>query len=84
MVGRALLQMDQAAPANQIFFRNIRECREEPEPEPEPDLDRNLGLRAHRHHQKGAKAGNRTLHYFTDSEPRSFRENTTESTVYEK
>lgn len=38
----------------------------------ESDLDRDIGLRAGRHPEKGAQAGNRALHHFTDFEPHSF------------
>jgi len=58
--------MDQAASTDQIIFRDIRECGEE------PDLDCSISLRADCHPEKGAQAGDRALHHFTDFEPCSF------------
>lgn len=77
VAGRALLQVDQTAPENQSFLRNLRECSEE------SDLDCHLGLRARSHHQKAAQARNRALHNSTDFEPYPFRENPFGSTAYD-
>ncbi len=77
MAGRTVLQMDQIAPENQIIFWHIRERREE------SNMDRNLHLCAGGDHQKAARSQNRTLQYFTDIKPDTFRENTIGSTAYE-
>ena len=45
LASRAVLQMDQAAPAHQILLRHLRERRAD------ANLDRGLRLRARRHHQ---------------------------------
>ncbi len=77
LAGRAIFQVDQTAPENQIFFRNHRECGEE------SNLECDLGLRARGHHQKATQARNRTLHNSTDFKPDHFRENTIRSVAYE-
>lgn len=57
------LQVDQAASADQILFRHLRECCKD------PDLDRHLRLRTHRYHQKEPWNSGRSLHNPTDFEP---------------
>ena len=49
LAGRAVLQMDQAAPADQGLLRNFRKRRED------ANLDRHLGLRPRRHRQEAAE-----------------------------
>ena len=50
LAGGIVLQVDQAAPANQGFLRHQRERRED------PNLDRRVGLRAGRHRPQAAWA----------------------------
>ena len=57
MAGRALLQMDQAAPAHQALLWHLGERRED------PDLDRRLGLRPHRDRQKAPEPDHVALHF---------------------
>jgi hypothetical protein len=77
VAGRAIFQVNQTAPENQIIFRHHRECSKE------SDLDCHLSLRARSHHQKAAQARHRALHNSTDFEPYTFRENSTGSVTYE-
>ena len=77
LAGRTVLQVDQAAPENQIIFRNIRERGEE------SDMDCRLNLCAGGHHQKAAQSQNRTLRNITDFGPNTFRENTAGSIAYD-
>jgi hypothetical protein len=67
LAGRTVLQMDQTAPAHQIFFRHVRECGED------SDMDCHLRLCAGRHHQEATQSQHRSLHNFTDFEPCTFR-----------
>jgi hypothetical protein len=57
MASGAVLQMDQTAPEDQTFLRDIGECCED------PNLDRGECLRPGRNHQKGIGARNLTLHF---------------------
>src|SRR4029077_19897999 len=61
LASRTVLQMDQAASADQAVLRDIRKCRED------PNLDRRLGLRPRRHRQEAASPGRLALHIATDS-----------------
>ena len=56
LAGGTFLQVDQAAPPDQGFLRQFRECRED------ADLDRSVGLRAGRYHPEEAEAGRVALH----------------------
>jgi hypothetical protein len=56
MAGRAVLQVDQAASADQAVLRDIRKRGEN------PDLDRRLGLRPRRHRQEAPQARSLALH----------------------
>ncbi len=69
LVGRAVLQVDQAAPANQTFFQRYRERRQD------PDLDRHLRLRPGRHYQEAPRHRRQSLHNLAGSECHSIREN---------
>lgn len=66
---RAVLQVDQAAPAHQGLLRNQRERREN------ADLDRHLRLPARGDHEKAAGHRAVALHNSTDFECVCFREN---------
>ena len=70
-----VLQMDQAAPANQSVLRHVRECGEI------PDLDRHLGLCAGGDHPETPRFEGRSLHHLADSEPDAVRENAIRSTA---
>ena len=59
MVGRVVLQMDQAAPANKSVLRTFGERRKD------ADLDRSMYICAHGHSQKEVEARNESLHNFT-------------------
>src|SRR6201984_2175499 len=61
LASRTVLQVDQAASADQAVLRDIRKCRED------PNLDPRLGLRPRRHRQEGASPGRLALHIATDS-----------------
>ena len=56
LAGGAVLQVDQAASADQAVLRHLGERRED------ADLDRRVGLRAGRHRQEAAEAGGVALH----------------------
>src|ERR1700720_2124061 len=60
LASRTVLQMDQAASADQAVLRDIRKCRED------PNFDRRLGLRPRRHRQEAASPGRLALHIATD------------------
>ena len=53
---RAVLQVDQAASADQAVLWHLRERGED------ADLDRGVGVRAGRHSQEAAQAGGIALH----------------------
>ena len=76
LVGGVVLQMDQAAPAHQIIFRNVRKCSQD------SSLDRDLRLRASGHHQKTAQTGGEPLHNSTDFERFCVQENSVSSNGY--
>src|SRR5919201_1987287 len=69
LANRTVLQMDQATSAHQKFLRYLGQQRED------PNLDRRYRLRASRNCQKTLGAQARSLHFVTDSESYSFREN---------
>ena len=69
LAGRAVLQVDQAAPAHQAISRHKRERGED------ANLVRRLHIRAHRHRQKGASTRCLALHVATDSFGLRVREN---------
>ncbi len=69
LAGGVVLQMDQAAFADQKIPGHQRERRED------PNLVRRLHLRAHRHRQEGASTRCLALCIATDSFGLSFREN---------
>jgi hypothetical protein len=62
-------QMDQTAPEDQAFLRDIGECCED------TNLDRGERLRPGRNHQKGIGARNLALNFFTDFIGPPLREN---------
>ena len=64
-----VLQMDQAASANQGLLRNQRERGED------SNLDRGLGLRPRRHRPEAFGPGGQPLPNPTDFERYAFREN---------
>ena len=72
---RVVLQMDQAAPPDQVLLRHLGERCED------PDLDRGVGPCPGRHHPQAAEAGAEPLHNSTDPEPYGVRENASLSTV---
>ena len=69
LAGGAVLQVDQAALADQEVLRRQRERRED------PDLDRRLGLRAGRDRAQEVGPGGESLPNPTDSQRYPFREN---------
>ena len=69
LAGRAVLQVDQAAPAHQAFPGQQRERRED------AGLVRRGHLRAHRHRQEGASTRCLALHMSTDLVGLGLREN---------
>ena len=69
LAGGAVLQMDQAAPADQSLLRHQRERRED------SNLDRGVGVRAGGHRAQAAGAGGQPVPDSTDSQPYAFREN---------
>ena len=69
LAGRAVLQVDQAAPAHQAFPGHQRERGED------ADLVRRGHLRAHRHRQEGASTRCLALHMSTDLVGLGLREN---------
>lgn len=76
LAGGAVLQMDQATPAHQIVFRDLRECGQD------AGLDRRLSLCPSRHHQETTQYPGQPLHNPTDFEPDHFRNNAAGSTTY--
>ena len=69
LAGGIVLQVDQAAPADQGLLRHQRERGED------PNLDRRLGLRARGHRPQATGAGGEPLPDSTDFERHAFREN---------
>ena len=69
MNGGAVLQMDQATPANQAVLRHQRQRGQD------PNLDRGERLRPRGHCQKGTGPRTEPLHFVTDSQPQPFRKN---------
>src|SRR5918999_297537 len=69
LANRTVLQMDQATSANQKVFRYFKQQRQN------PNLDRCYRLPASRNCQKTLGTQARSLHFATDSESYSFREN---------
>ena len=76
LADRVVLQVDQAASADQGVLRHHRECRED------ADLDRSLGLRAGRHRQEAAPALRQPLRNPTDPEPHHVRANADRSATF--
>ena len=76
LAGGTVLQMDQAAPAHQIIFRNVRKRSQD------SNLDCHLRLRARGHHQKTAQTEGKPLHNSTDFKRLHFRENAVSSNGY--
>ena len=76
MAGRAVLQVDQAASADQAVLRDIRKRGEN------PDLDRRLGLRPRRHRQEAPQARSLALHIAPGPLGHAFRETTVRSSAY--
>jgi hypothetical protein len=77
LASRTVFQMDQAAPPNQIIFRNIRECRED------TNLDRSIRLCAGRHHQKAEQLRSQFIYNSTDFKFNPVRKNSPNSTTYQ-
>lgn len=69
LASRAVLQVDQAAPAHQKIHRHQQERRQD------TDMVRSGHLRAHRHCQEGASTQCLNLHMSTDFVGIGFREN---------
>jgi hypothetical protein len=69
LANRTVLQMDQATSAHQKLFRYFRQQCED------PNLGRRYRLRTSCYCQKALGAQARSLHFVTDSESYSFREN---------
>ena len=78
LAGRTVLQMDQAAFADQGLLRNIGERCEV------TDLDRGVGLRAGRHRQEAPEYLSQPVRDATDLESHDVRENPFGSVAYEK
>ena len=72
----AVFQMDKTAPAYQIIFRHVGECRQD------SGLDSCVRLCARRHHQEATKNRGQSLFNPTNPEPDCFRNNTYRSTAY--
>ena len=78
LAGGAVLQMDQAAPTNQIIFRHKRErCQI-------PGLDCSFSLCYRGHYQKTAQNHDQSLHNSTGFELNYFRENAIITDSYKK
>ena len=75
MAGRAVLQVDQAASADQAVLRDIRKRGEN------PDLDRRLGLRPRRHRQEAPQARSLALHIAPGPLGQALRKTTVRSTL---
>ena len=69
LAGGTVLQMDQAAPADQGLLRHQRERGED------PNLDRGVGVRAGGDRAQTAGTGGQPVPDSTDSQPHAFREN---------
>lgn len=78
LADRTILQMDQAAPANKIFFWHLdQRCQD-------PNLDSDKCLCACSDNQKRIEAGAFTTRNTPNSQHPSFRENTAKSSTYGK
>ncbi len=77
LAGRAVLQVDQTASADQGLLRDFRECRQD------PDLDRHRGLRVGRHREEATQAGGQSLFDPPDSQRLALRENAFSRRTYE-
>jgi len=69
LAGRTVLQMDQAAPANQTLIQRYRERRQD------PGLDRCVDLRPRRHPQKAPRHRRQSRHNLAGPKRHSVREN---------
>jgi len=69
LAGRALLQVDQAAPPDQSLLWHLGQRGED------PDLDRDLGLCARGHSQEAARQQAKSLHNSTDPQHYPLRKN---------
>jgi len=69
LAGGTVLQVDQAASADQAVLRHVRECGQV------ANLDRRVGLCPRRHHQKAPQPSGFALHIATDSFGQRFRKN---------
>src|SRR5207302_1817999 len=69
LAGGVVLQVDQAAPANQSVLRYQRECRED------SNLDRRLRICARGHRPEASRPGGEPLPNSTDFESYAFRKN---------
>ncbi len=69
LAGGTVLQMDQAAPADQGFLRHQRERGED------PNLDRGVGVCAGGDRAQAVGTGGQPVPDSTDSQPHAFREN---------
>ena len=78
VAGRVVFQMDQAAPANQEFFRNI------PKRSEVSNLDSYLRLCARRHNEEASQPPRKPLHNFTDFKCLGFRKSCNLSANYRK
>src|SRR5260370_1202573 len=76
LASRAVLQMDQAAPAHQSVLRTLRERRED------ANLDSHRRLRAGGHRAQASGTGLGTSHYAANSERHLVRENPLDSSTY--
>jgi hypothetical protein len=78
LAGGAVLQMDQATPANQIIFRhNRKRCQI-------PSMDCSFSIRTRSHYQETAQNHNQPLHNSTGFERYHFRKNTIITDSYKK
>lgn len=71
LAGRTILQMDQAASSDQAVLRHHRERSQN------TDMDRYFRLRPGRHCEETAQNRGFSLHNSTDTEPDTFRKNST-------
>ena len=69
LADRAVLQIDQAAPAHSQLLRQQRKRRKD------PNLDRRRRLRAYRHRQKTLGPRSEPLHNPADGQRHGFRKN---------
>jgi len=76
MASGVVLQVDQAAPADQAVLRHVGKCGED------ADLDRGLRLCPRRHRQEAPRLGRFALHIATDFFGHPLRENRSETSAY--